>query len=103
LATQKFTVNAAQRHHILHGDASGGGHRFGAGKGKSEFPRAWSDDDIITAIDDVANDPTSFQMPASWGRVKFYGVRNGVLIIVIADPTTGEVVTGYPKWSGRIP
>ena len=103
LATRKFSVGTAARDHILDGDSSGGGHRFGAGAGrgyKSEFPQAWSDDDIIDAIEAVANDPASARVPAPGGRVKVFGIRNGVLIIVIVEPTTGEVVTGYPQGSG---
>jgi hypothetical protein len=102
LATQKFSVDAVRRRHILDGDAGGPGHRFGAGQGKkSEFPQSWSDDEIIDVIEDVANDPASVSVPARWGRVKLYGIRKGVLIIVIADPSTGDVVTGYPEWSGH--
>jgi hypothetical protein len=63
LATQKFSVSIRARRHILDGDASGGGHRFGAGKGKSEFPQSWPDDEIIDAIADVANDPLSAEDP----------------------------------------
>jgi hypothetical protein len=100
LATQKFSVDPTTRRHILDGDASGGGHKFGAGRGKSEFPRSWSDDEIIAAIEDVANDPSSVSVPVRWGRVKIHGIRRGVLIIVIAAGT-GEIVTGHPKWSGR--
>jgi Bacterial EndoU nuclease len=101
LAAQKFSVDAAGRRHILDGDSRGGGHRFCAGKGRSEFPQTWSDDTIIDAIEDVANDPASPQVPAKGGRIMLYGTRNGVLIIVIVDPVTGELVTGYPKWTGR--
>lgn len=96
LATQKFSVSAAARRHILDGDANGGGHRPGAGKGKSEFPRNWSDDEIIDAIEDVANDPASAGRPGRWGRDRYAGVRQRVLIFVVADPRTGEIVTGYP-------
>lgn len=98
LATQKFRVGAATRTHILDGDKSGGGHRFGAGRGKSEFPKSWSDDDIIEAIEDVANSPASAEKPGYHGKVQRAGVRDRVLIIVIVDPSTGEVVTGYPRW-----
>jgi Bacterial EndoU nuclease len=101
LATQKFRVDAAARLHILEGDQRGGGHRSGAGKGKSEFPPNWMDVNIIEAIEDVANDPASPRLPGKGGRVKLWGVRNGVLIVVIVDPATGDVVTGYPKSSGR--
>jgi hypothetical protein len=86
----------------LDGDASGGGHRSGAGAGnKSEFPQSWSDDDIIRTIEEVANDPASAEEPVYGGRVRRSGFRNRVLITVVVDPSTGEIVTGYPKWSRR--
>jgi hypothetical protein len=58
----QFKVSASARTHILMGDIRGGGHRFGANRGKSEFPRFWPDDAIIAAIEDVANDPASTRM-----------------------------------------
>jgi hypothetical protein len=79
------------------GDATGGGHRFGAGKGKSEFPQTWSDDEIIDAIEDVANDLASSHSPTARGYIKVTGNRNGVAIIVIVDPAAGVVITGYPR------
>lgn len=47
--------------HILYGDAPGsGGHAPGTGMpGKSEFPVGWTNEDILTAVSDVATDPTS--------------------------------------------
>jgi hypothetical protein len=98
LATQKFSVSAAGRVHILDGDLSGGGHRFGSGKNRTEFPSSWPDDEIIQAIEEVANDPTSAEQPTgSPGRVKRAGVRNGVLIVVVVDLGTGQIATGYPR------
>ena len=44
--------------HILDGDATGGGHRHGAGKpGKTEFPAGWDDRKIIDTVLDVARGP----------------------------------------------
>jgi hypothetical protein len=96
-----YRVDSARRIHILDGDAEGGGHRFGTGKRKSEFPQTWSDDQIIGAIEDVANDPASSHSP-SRGSIKVTGNRNGVVIIVIVDPATADIITGYPaKRSGQ--
>lgn len=96
LATQTFSVSAAARVHILDGDAAGGGHRFGAGKNKTEFPQGWSDDEIIQAIEAVANDPASAEQPVAVG-VKRAGARNRVLIVVVVDLGSGEILTGYPR------
>jgi hypothetical protein len=93
---RKHQVSIARRAHILDGDASGGGHRYGTGKGKSEFPKTWTDDEIIDAIEDVANDPTSARKQQVNGNLRISGTRNGVLITVIIEPASGEIVTGYP-------
>ncbi len=82
--------------HILSGDAKGGGHRFGAGQGKSEFPRTWSDVEILTAITEVANDARSISTPGRSGRLIFLGVRQGVRIKVVADQRNRAIITGFP-------
>ena len=54
------TLSENWRRYILDGDGKGGGH--GPGRGtpkKSEFPSGWSDDRMIDAIMDVANDERS--------------------------------------------
>ncbi|MBV8122380.1 MAG: EndoU domain-containing protein [Alphaproteobacteria bacterium] len=88
-------ITPERRKHILEGDATGGGHRAGAGKlGKSEFPMDWSDDKIIKEIEDVAND-TAIEPQLSGDRIVKMGTRDGVDIKVVIDPR-GEIVTGYP-------
>lgn len=92
-----------RRSHILDGDPppkKGGGHRYGTGRpDKSEFPGSplWSDEHIIESILSVARDPDvrlehKFQGNGNW---RAQGVRDGVLIDVVIDPS-GYVVTGYP-------
>jgi Bacterial EndoU nuclease len=92
----QFSVSAAARVHILAGDIRGGGHRFGTSRGKSEFPQSWSDDDIIAAIEDVANDPASVRLPGRGGRIILIGMRKSVSITVVANPESGFIVTGFP-------
>jgi Bacterial EndoU nuclease len=89
-----YRVSPGRRIHILTGDLTGGGHKFGAGKGKSEFPQSWSDDAIIDAIEDVANDPTATGSPTGYRRTKVTGTRNSVAIVVIVDHPTGAIITG---------
>jgi hypothetical protein len=91
-----YSVDALARTHILDGDLAGGGHRFGAGKGKTEFPLSWSDTAIIRAIEDVANDPASARSPAKYGREKVTGFQSRLLIVVIVEPATRRVITGHP-------
>lgn len=89
-------VSAAARKHILNGDKTGGGHRFGANRGKSEFPQDWADDDIIRAIEEVANDPAASRHQGRRGRIIAIGVRNAVSVTVVINPATGFIVTGFP-------
>jgi hypothetical protein len=91
-----FRVSAPARIHILIGDIKGGGHRFGANRGKSEFPRSWSDDTIITAIEDVANDPASTRMQGRGGRAILIGMRRSVSVTVVVDLTDRYIITGFP-------
>jgi hypothetical protein len=93
---RRYVVTAQRRVHILDGDRTGGGHRAGSGGGKSEFPAAWSDDAIIDAIEEVANDPASARAPGRNGKIRLTGVRGGLSIAVIVDPASGSVVTGFP-------
>jgi Bacterial EndoU nuclease len=99
---QAATVSAARRVHILDGDATGGGHRPGRGlAGKSEFPEGWSDDRIIAAIEDVANDPAARREPQPNGRTVVAGRRDGVDLRVVVERDGRSIVTGYPTNAPR--
>jgi filamentous hemagglutinin len=92
--------------HVLYGDGpTSGGHLSGVGKpGKSEFPSAWSPQDITNAISDIATDPkTQWSKPLGNGYVTGTGTVNGVDIKVVVDPSKGRIVTGYPTNLPRNP
>jgi len=90
--------------HILDGDATGEGHGPGRNiPGKSEFPPGWSDDRIVDAIKDVANDPASSRAPGRRGRIVVNGSRDGVDIEIIVEGDRTTVVTGYPTNVPRNP
>lgn len=93
----RFTISQASAAHILSGDSTGGGHRSGAGKGKSEFPALWTDQEILTAIEDIANDTHAISTRARMGRLKIRGVRKGVTVTVIVNPASWAIITGYPR------
>jgi len=92
----RYAVDSARRAHILYGDLTGGGHKHGVGKGRSEFPASWSDDDIIHAVESVANDPGSTRVQSGKRYVRVIGVRNSVSVTAVIDPQSGSIVTGYP-------
>lgn len=88
----KFPDAQAQQH-TLSGDATGGGHRPGAGiSGKSEFPVGWSDAKILHEISDIATDPNAARQIQ--GKVTVVtATREGVNIRVIVQD--GRIKTGY--------
>ncbi|MCI5189801.1 MAG: hypothetical protein D3905_08375, partial [Candidatus Electrothrix sp. AS4_5] len=99
-------TDARGRGHILGGDATGGGHRYGTGQpGKSEFPSTWSDEKILHEISDVATDPNAAFTASRGGRTIVEGTRDGVDIkVVIENPDRGErIVTGFPTSTPRNP
>ena len=99
-------TDARGKRHILEGDATGGGHRFGTGQpGKSEFPSNWSDEKILHEISDIATDPSSTFRLGRGGRTIAEGTRDGVDIrVVIENPNRGErIVTGFPTNAPRNP
>lgn len=93
---RRYVVSPGRRVHILYGDRTGGGHRFGAGKGENEFPQSWTDDDIINAIEDVANDSGSTRLQRRARRVIFIATRKSISISVVVDVTNADIVTGFP-------
>lgn len=84
-----------RRLHILDGDDRGGGHRSGIGKpGKSEFPSAWSDDEIVRRSLKTALEPDRIATQAD-GRFLAFARHEGVLVKVVLEQD-GRVVTAHP-------
>jgi hypothetical protein len=82
--------------HILDGDSTGGGHRYGTGiPGKSEFPKEWSDDKIMNEISDIATDPSAKRTPSRGGRTVIDSTRDGIDVRVVVDKN-GNIITGFP-------
>ncbi|MEV0776889.1 polymorphic toxin-type HINT domain-containing protein [Streptomyces sp. NPDC050428] len=101
-------IGGQEQFHIIHGDRTGGGHKWPGQPGKTVFPRAWDTDKILDGIADVATSPNSVRTqqtgragalytrngdPSRW---KVEGVVDGVNIRVIYEPATGRIVTGFP-------
>jgi hypothetical protein len=92
-----------QARHILDGDGPdkrGGGHRHGTGRPrKTEFPEGWSDEVILSTVEQVAREPDT----AKWkngGCWLATGERDGVRVNVAVRPD-GRVLTAWPEPGGR--
>jgi hypothetical protein len=78
----------------------------GPGRGvpnKSEFPKGWSDDKIIEAIREVAEDPSSTRSTGNSGRTLVNGSVDGVDIQVVIGRDGRTVATAYPTNTPRNP
>ncbi len=97
-ADNPYLLDSKAERHILDGDETGGGHRFGTGRaGKSEFPETWSDAKIKFEILDIATDPvTLWSKPDARGYVSGEAEREGIIIRVIYDSRKSRIVTAYP-------
>ncbi len=92
-----FDITGGRRNHILDN------HRFGSGiPGKTEFPKGWSDDEIIHYVSDIASDPKLiilYEDKGSWQLPYIVGVRNGSKIRVDLFGSNskkyGEISTAY--------
>lgn len=81
--------------HILDGDKTGGGHRYGTGRpGKTEFPASWDDHKIIESIMSVARSPDSASLQQN-GRWLAEGVRHEVKLAAVIMPD-GCIWSAYP-------
>lgn len=91
--------SSARRTHILHGDATGGGHLWPGAAGKTPFPRSWSGDRIMHEISDIATDPIAWRGAIPQGsRTVLTGTRGRVDIRVIVDSRTGEIKLRPRGW-----
>lgn len=93
-----------RRGHILDGDKNdptSGGHRYGTNRpGKTEFPKHWTDDQIMDMVNDVARNPDSQPLPRPNGAgYEVQGQRAGVTIRVILN-ADGTVWSAHPLDGG---
>ncbi|WUQ26993.1 polymorphic toxin-type HINT domain-containing protein [Streptomyces sp. NBC_00239] len=101
-------IDGQAQFHIIHGDKTGGGHKWPGQAGKSVFPPNWGTDDILDAVADVATSPNSkwdwvkgpqgstYTKKGSASRVAITGTHSGVDIKVIYEPASNRIITGYP-------
>jgi hypothetical protein len=88
--------------HILDGDGKGGGgHRHGTGqRGKTEFPKSWSDERVIAAVVDVARKPDKAPVHQDWNDSWLCGGTRDSVEVSAVVLRSGEVLTGWPEEGG---
>ncbi len=83
--------------HILYGDNNGGGHKFGINKPcKSEFPKNWADEEIISSIKKIAaNDNLQWKQQNNGYYITEAMDRN-INIRVVIGSNKMKIITAYP-------
>lgn len=82
------------------GRAWSGGHGYGAGKSKAEFPESWSRDHVRHAIELVLTDISTITLIRRTGAaLHFHGTVNGVALVVVVRGRPGppKLWTAYPR------
>lgn len=99
-----ITISDERRTHILQGDDKGGGHAFGTGRPcKSEFPKEWSNDEIIKHVRSIAaNDNLDWEKQDN-GYYTAIQMVEGVRVRVVLNRRRDDVITAYPLNQGRNP
>jgi hypothetical protein len=87
-----------RKQHILYGDHTGGGHLYGQKKAcKSEFPKSWSEDKIISTVKTMAaNDHAAWRQSNRNGNWVSHHEKEGLRIRIVLDDERREIITAYP-------
>ena len=98
------TISESRKEHILRGDATGGGHKFGTGKPcKSEFPKDWSSKDIVENVELIASNDNLPWKKQKNGYYTAEKMVDGVKVRVVLNRNRDEVITAYPTNVKRNP
>ena len=101
---RSITLSDSRAEHILYGDASGGGHKYGVGAPcKTEFPRNWDDEKILNTAERIASNDNldwrqeynGYQVAEAW--------NDNVKVRVVIDPRRATIITAYPTNLPRNP
>ena len=93
----QISISDNRAAHILYGDHSGGGHKFGAGRPcKSEFPEKWTDQKIIGTVSRIAaNDNLNWRQENN-GYYVIENIVEGVNVRVVMAENRQNIITAYP-------
>lgn len=97
-------LSEERAHHILYGDETGGGHKFGMNRPcKSEYPESWNDEKIIEVTKRVAaNDNLGWRKEDN-GYYVGEEIVEGVNVRVVLDREKDDIITSYPLDKNRNP
>lgn len=102
--TRQILLSEERAQHILYGDETGGGHKYGVGAPcKSEFPPEWDDERILSITKMIAaNDNLPWKRESNG-----YYVSNQLVgkynVRVVLGPQKREIITSYPLNGPRNP
>ncbi len=98
----QITLTPERAQHILYGDATGGGHIYGANKPcKSEFPQDWDADEIIDTVTHIAaNDNLPWQQESN-GYYTAETTHENVKVRVVLGAEKKNIITAYPLNTSR--
>ncbi|HYD19493.1 MAG TPA: EndoU domain-containing protein [Patescibacteria group bacterium] len=90
-------LSEARRQHILHGDATGGGHLHGVGHAcKSEFPADWNEERVVETVTRLAaNDNLGWKQQRN-GNYVAEADEGTVRVRIVLDDSRTEIITAYP-------
>ncbi len=104
LLTGAPIISPKVKQHILYGDRTGGGHKYGMNKPcKSEFPKSWNDDKIISNIKRVASNDNAKWKEQHNGYYVSEIMEEGVKIRVVLGDKKRNIITAYPVETKRNP
>ncbi|GJL84705.1 MAG: hypothetical protein DHS20C02_04800 [Micavibrio sp.] len=98
------TISPERRIHILYGDKTGGGHKFGSNKPcKSEFPQDWDENEILETVRLIAANDNADWRQEDNGYFVTEKTENDVKVRVVLGPDKQRVITAYPTNLPRNP
>lgn len=94
---REIILSRDRENHILSGDSKGGGHRYGTNKPcKSEFPKNWSDDYILSTVKTIAaNDNLDWDQQGN-GYYTAEDRVGAVKVRVVLAEDQQRIITAYP-------